>query len=296
MSGTARGSLTNVDDALLHAFALPAPAVEGDKEARGRVLVIGGSRELPGAAILAATAALRAGAGKLVIATSASVAPVVGAAVPEARVIGLDETAAGGIDAAAIARLDARVLAANAVLVGPGMQDDDATCAFVEALAARLENRPLVLDAGALGAAERIVAHALPTIVTPHAGEMAHMTGIDAELVRAEPLRHARDAAVRFQSVVVLKGRTTYIAAPDGREWRHDGGNVGLAISGSGDVLAGIVAGLVSRGAALEQAAFWAVALHARAGERLAAETGTLGYLPRELAAELPALMESLSR
>ena len=94
---------------------------------------------------------------------------------------------------------------------------------------------------------------------------------------------------------MALKGATTIIADPDGHAWRHDGGNIGLAVSGSGDVLAGLVAGLCARGAAIEQAAVWGVALHARAGDRLAGRIGRLGFLAREMPGEVPALMHELS-
>ena len=92
--------------------------------------------------------------------------------------------------------------------------------------------------------------------------------------------------------MVALKGARTLITTPDGARWQHEGGNVGLAISGSGDTLAGIIAGLAARGATLAQAACWGVALHARAGELLAERFGMLGYLARELPDEIPALME----
>jgi NAD(P)H-hydrate repair Nnr-like enzyme with NAD(P)H-hydrate dehydratase domain len=95
---------------------------------------------------------------------------------------------------------------------------------------------------------------------------------------------------------VALKGAETWIATPQGRCWRHAGGNVGLATSGSGDVLAGLIAGLLARGAPPEQAAAWGIALHARAGRRLCERLGPLGLLARELAAEVPALMHALSR
>jgi NAD(P)H-hydrate repair Nnr-like enzyme with NAD(P)H-hydrate dehydratase domain len=95
---------------------------------------------------------------------------------------------------------------------------------------------------------------------------------------------------------VALKGSTTCIAAPSGRQWRYRGGNVGLAVSGSGDVLAGIIAGLAARGATLEQAAAWGVFLHARAGDRLADRCGPVGFLPREMPAEIPLLLKALSR
>ncbi|MBC8119156.1 MAG: NAD(P)H-hydrate dehydratase, partial [Burkholderiaceae bacterium] len=114
------------------------------------------------------------------------------------------------------------------------------------------------------------------------------------EMIQAQPAQAALDAAHAWNAVVVLKGAVTFIAAPDGSLWRHAGGNVGLATSGSGDTLAGIIAGLAARGASIEQAAVWGVALHARAGERLAARSGPLGYLARDLSAEVPALMHAL--
>jgi hydroxyethylthiazole kinase-like uncharacterized protein yjeF len=131
-----------------------------------------------------------------------------------------------------------------------------------------------------------------PVLLTPHAGEMAHLTGIAKEEIGGAPERIALEAAQRWNAVVALKGARTVIAAPGGDRWQHDGGNVGLATSGSGDVLAGIIAGLAARGADLTQAASWGVALHARAGERLAERLGKLGYLARELYDEIPTLLE----
>lgn len=299
----ARPAVQDVDTALLRAWPLPQPSDAADKEERGHVLVLGGSREMPGAVILAASAALRAGAGKLTIATGASVAQLVALAMPEARVLGLAETAAGGFTEDAVARLDPLADRINAVLVGPGMQDEAATARLVHALLPRLEgtSTSIVLDACAMGTllhpppgwpAGSPFRFGLPVIVTPHAGEMAHLTGLSKERVCADPDTLAGAAAARWNAVVALKGARTVLAAPDGRRWQHAGGNVGLAVSGSGDVLAGVIVGLAARGAALEQAACWGVALHARAGERLAERMGVLGYLARELASEIPALLE----
>lgn len=292
-------AVQDVDDALLRAWPLPRLAAGADKEERGHVLVLGGSREMPGAVILAATAALRAGAGKLTIATGASVAQLVALAMPEARVIGLAESAAGGFTVDAVARLDPLADRVSAVLAGPGMQDEAATAELVHALLPRLEGSAtgIVLDACAMGTLLHAppgapFRFALPVILTPHAGEMAHLTGVPKERVQADADALAGTAAARWNAVVALKGARTVLASPDGRRWQHEGGNVGLAVSGSGDVLAGVIAGLAARGAALEQAACWGVALHARAGERLAARMGTLGYLAREIADEIPALLE----
>jgi hydroxyethylthiazole kinase-like uncharacterized protein yjeF len=287
--------VTDINGDVLHDWPLPMPPADGDKEERGRILVIGGSREMPGAIILAATAALRAGAGKLTIATGESVAHLVALAIPESRVIGLPETDAGGI-APSSARLFERFAGQlDAVLIGPGMQDEAATAEFVLALLPVMRAASVVLDAYAMS----IVRHARMAssphlLLTPHAGEMAHLSDIDKEAITADPVTAAYAAAQRWNAVIVLKGAATCIAAPDGRLWRHEGGNIGLAISGSGDTLAGIIAGLAARGASLEQAAAWGVALHARAGESLARKLGPLGYLATEIPAEIPALMHSM--
>jgi NAD(P)H-hydrate repair Nnr-like enzyme with NAD(P)H-hydrate dehydratase domain len=123
---------------------------------------------------------------------------------------------------------------------------------------------------------------------------MAKLTGEDADTVRSHAASLASDVARASEVIVVLKGPTTHIAHPDGRLWVHRGGGAGLGTSGSGDVLAGIIGGLAARGAAPEQAAVWGVALHARAGARLARRIGTLGFLAREIAGEIPALLDAL--
>ncbi len=302
--GIPNHALAPLNAATLRDWPLPMPDADGDKETRGHVLVLGGSREMPGAVILAATAALRAGAGKLTIATGQSVAQLVALAIPEARVIGLRETPEGGFTPDAASELDLVANKVSAVLIGPGMQDEAATAVLVRALLARLAGTAVVLDACAMGIvlnpdlpnANQPFRFAEPVVLTPHAGEMAHLTGASKDDISDEAQQACTEAASQWQAVVALKGATTLISTPDGQRWRHEGGNVGLASSGSGDVLAGIIAGLAARGASLAQATCWGVALHALAGERLAARMGLLGYLARELPDELPALLEQLAQ
>lgn len=290
----------DVDTSLLRSWPLPVPSNDADKEDRGHVLVLGGSREMPGAVILAATAALRAGAGKLTIATGRSVAQLVALAIPESRVLGLAENDAGGFTVEAVAALDPLADKISAILIGPGMRDEAATARLVHALLPRLDgsDTKVLLDAEAMGAVLHPPAgnppfrFGVPVLLTPHAGEMAHLTGSAKDEIGAAPDRHALDAAQRWNAIVALKGARTVIAAPGGERWQHEGGNVGLATSGSGDVLAGVIAGLAARGAGLAQAAAWGIALHARAGERLAERFGRLGYLARELCDVIPALLE----
>jgi hydroxyethylthiazole kinase-like uncharacterized protein yjeF len=300
---------TEITAATLREWALPEPSFDDDKEGRGHVLIVGGSREMPGAVMLAATAALRAGAGKLTMATAATVAPLVATAIPEARVIGLAETNGGGFTVEAARRLGELAGKTSALLVGPGMQDDAATAELVHAMLPRFAGTPVILDAAAMGAVRaQGEPHLLEepkdmehfrfgeaVLMTPHAGELSHLTRRDKQTICDAPLEAAREAARRWNAIVALKGATTVIATPDGRQWQHQGGNVGLAISGSGDTLAGIIAGLAARGATLEQAAAWGVALHASAGEQLSIRYGVLGYLAREISAEVPALLRTLA-
>ncbi|HEY0079005.1 MAG TPA: NAD(P)H-hydrate dehydratase [Pyrinomonadaceae bacterium] len=279
-------------------MALPQPDEEGDKEERGRVLVVGGSAEMPGALVLAGIAVLRAGAGKLQMATVRSIAQHVAAAVPEGRVFALPETRVGAIAASAADALVERAEQAQSVLVGPGMVDEEAVTRLLKRMLNGLKTPTLVLDAAALAslATERELLHALRgrAVITPHAGEMASICGLSKERVERDRLALARRAARELRAVVVLKGRETLIVAPEGRALRNRAGNVGLATSGSGDTLSGVVAGLAARGATPFQAAAWGVYLHARAGDRLARRIGRLGFLARELLAEIPSLMSEL--
>lgn len=307
-----------IDAALLRAWPLPDPGDSASKEDRGRVLVVGGSRQLAGAPLLAGVAALRAGAGKLQVATVASVAPGLAMALPEARVLPQPEDAQGAL-AGFDPQLPALAGRTDAVLAGPGLERSDAVRRVVRRLLACARG-VAVLDAGTLDrgvlddisalrggdhgrsvrggeAREESARDAGPALVlTPHHGEMAALLGADIAHVDADPAGVARDFAARHDVVLALKARTTWIAAPDGRLWVNRDGSAGLGTSGSGDVLAGIVAGLAARGATPEQAAVWGVHLHARAGARLAARMGQVGFLAREIAGEVPALLEALAR
>jgi ADP-dependent NAD(P)H-hydrate dehydratase len=288
-----------LDAQTLRDWPLPIPADDDDKEARGRVLVIAGCREMPGGAILACNAALRAGVGKLTLVTAESVAVGIALAVPEARVVAMPDDVAQWLDSPLLDEIRRIACRADGVLIGPGMSDDDATAAFTDALLAHCAHARVVLDAGAMGVVtRRPMPLPQPVLLTPHAGEMAHLTGAPKAALRQAPAQAAQaasDAAKRWGAVVALKGACTLIATPQGQLWRHEGGNVGLAVSGSGDTLSGLMAGLLARGASLEQAAAWSVVLHASAGEQLARRWGLLGYLAREIPGEVPRLMAQFS-
>ena len=282
-----------LDARALRRWPLPGVADDADKEVRGQVLVVAGSREIPGAALLAGTAALRAGAGKLVIASAASVARELAVAMPEARVIGLPETAGGALSTAGLGLVEHAARACSAALIGPGFMDNEGSSDFVLGLLPFLVQSQVVLDAMAMNVVNRGARPEQRILLTPHAGEMAQLRGCGKEEVQASA-EAAADGARQWNAVVALKGSTTFIASPGGQLWRHRASQPGLATSGSGDVLAGLMAGLAARGATLEQAAVWGVVLHALAGKRLGRKAGPVGYLAREIAAEVPALMRQI--
>lgn len=283
----------------LQTIPLPRPD-GGSKEHRGTVLVVAGSNEVAGAALLTGVATLRAGAGKLQIATVQSVAHLLAMAVPEAKVVGLP-LGGNGVDSdAAIARLLPLTERADAVSVGTGMDEGTATEALTTALC-RQSNSAFVLDAASLSglrsSVEDVRACGGSLVITPHAGEMAQLLDRSRDEIEADPLSAAREAADLFQAVVVMKGAETYVVTWESMQsWVFRGGGVGLATSGSGDVLAGIIAGLMARGTSPIHAALWGVYLHGEAGERLGIREGTIGFLARDLAAEVPGIMDDVSR
>lgn len=293
-----RSRPNKVTRTLLRRTPLPKPASNSDKDARGKVLVVGGELAIPGALILAAIAALRAGAGKLQMATCKSIAPMVGVSVPEALVLGLDETGDGTISPKAASRLREYVENADALLIGPGTQGGPSESRFVENVLESNRSTPVILDAGALDTLRHSpkALHHLDcnAVVTPHALEMSRMLDVAAEEVERNPEDTALRAAETFQCIVALKGSRTFIASPDKDLFCYEAGDVGLATSGSGDTLAGVVVGLLARGATPLVATLWAVFLHGEAGNRLARRIGRIGYLARELLDEIPPVMNGI--
>ena len=281
-----------LDRAALDANPLPR-VVDGDKETKGRILIIAGSREVPGAALLAARAAMRAGAGKLAIATVDSIAPHVAVAMPEAMVVGLPEHRDGGFAGSAVGKIGQLAADADAIVAGPGMSPGN-TC---ERISSVLLGAPasLAFDAGLLRSLvpldEPERERAIMPILLPHAGELADLLESDEAKVEAGPIDAGRRAAQLYRSVVLVKGVQSQIVHPDGRAWTYRGGAPGLGVSGSGDVLAGIVGGLLSRGAEPLAALLWGVWLHGEAGALLAEKIGPIGFLAREIAEEVPALL-----
>lgn len=294
-STEAGGRLVTVTPTTLRAWPLPAPGE--DKEARGRLVVVGGTGRTPGGVRLAGEAALRAGAGKLRLATVASTVAPLGVAVPECATVALPETGDGAIAPDAATAVLAEAEAADTLLVGTGFVDPDASVALLEKVLPEVRT-PVVLDALAsafLTARPDGVVHLEGrAVATLNLSEVAHTAGCDEDEVEADPAGVAGRVARRSGVVVVCGGPAKHVVTPDGRCWVVEGGGPGLGVSGSGDVLAGIVAGLLARGAEPAQAAVWGSAVHARLGEVLAARVGTVGYLARDLPGVVPAALTEL--
>jgi ADP-dependent NAD(P)H-hydrate dehydratase len=285
---------TTVTPATLRDWELPDPGT--DKESRGQLLVVGGSTQTLGAVLLAGEAALRAGAGKLAIATVEAGSAALGVALPEAQVLGL-RSDGPHLAASTADEVVERAEAADLVLVGPGFADPGASVALLERVLPRL-SCPVVLDA--LGSAYLTEhpegLHHLDgrAVLTVNPGELARTAGRDEDEVARDPVAAARAVAARSRVVVVCGGSSKHVVVPSGEVWVVEGGGPGLGVSGSGDVQAGIVAGLLARCHDPAQAAVWGAYVHARIGERLAAAVGTVGYLARELPSQAPAVLAEL--
>jgi ADP-dependent NAD(P)H-hydrate dehydratase len=276
----------------LKAHSLP-PVVDGDKETKGRILIVAGSREVPGAALLAARSAMRAGAGKLRIATSECIATEIGIALPEAMVIALPEHRDGGLAGSAIAMLAEQAVHMTAVVAGPGMEPSD-LCTRISATLLDSGAR-VVLDAAMLRSLSPLDdgqrKPARRPILLPHAGELASLLDCEQENIDADPIGCGLRAAQLYQANVLVKGVVSHVVTPDGDCWTYKGGAPGLGVSGSGDTLAGIVGGLLARGADPLAALLWGVWLHGEAGAALAKRVGAIGFRAREIPDEIPALM-----
>lgn len=284
-----------VDADVLRDWPLPAPG--SDKEERGRLVVVAGTRDTPGAGLLATLAALRVGAGKVRLFTAASGAAPLAVDAPELMVTGLAEDDAGSIDVRGAERVLDVARESHAVLLGPGFTDPDASAALVDAVVPTLTGT-VVLDALASAFVtedpERIADLDATVVLTVNPTELARCLQAADEDVKADLVGHTATLARRTHAVVLCGGPTKVVAHGDDL-WTVEAGNAGLGTAGSGDVQAGLVTGLLGRGADAVQAAVWAAYVHATVGDRLAARVGPVGYLARELLDEVPVLLAELA-
>jgi len=278
---------------------LPPRSDRAHKGDFGRLLVVAGSIDYPGAAVLTGLGAMRAGAGLVRVAAAQSVVARMAASVPELTWLTLDEEAPGLIAPGGWRRVTTESAAHDAVVIGPGLGRQPATLRRARQLIADV-GAPTVVDADGLnalaGSARWWQGQRSPLVLTPHAGEFGRLTGApppdaDDDDARAEAVAAA---ALRWDQVVVLKGARTLVAAPDGEVVRSDVATPALATAGSGDVLAGAIGAFMAGGATPFDAAACGVAVHGAAGLLAAGRIGNAGVMARDLAALLPEAIAQL--
>ena len=271
------------------AALLPTRPSDAHKGSFGKTLVVAGSQNYAGAASLAAGGALRAGAGLVTVAASERLQAAILSRSPEPTYLPLQES-----DEAAASVVLSVTGGYDAMLVGCGLGQAPETVAMARAILLSGDlDLPLVIDADGLNVLARLDdewAHRIagPAVLTPHAGEMARLLGRSIEDVQGDRLSAALDSAVAWGHVVVLKGAHTIVASPSGEGAVSPFANPGLATAGTGDVLAGAIAGLLSQGLSSFEAAVLGVYLHGAAGERVTGRIGTAGVAASDLLPELP--------
>ncbi len=300
--GIPRGAPLKTDTGLIAPSVLstlPVRASNSTKFTSGHVVIVGGSRGLTGAPAMAALACMRAGAGYVTACVPASLTEILDIQLMEVMTLGLPHDQGSlipdGLQAALDALGRARVLA-----LGPGLGRDGQTMALARELALRAPVT-MVLDADGLnahaGCLAELAGRSAPTVLTPHAGELARLLGTESEEIERARLGHARAAAAQAGAVVVLKGDDTLVAAPDGRVAVSRGDSPALATAGTGDVLTGVISALLTQGLDVFSAAACGVHLHARAGREAARRQGSVeGVIATDVIAALPAVRVSAGR
>jgi ADP-dependent NAD(P)H-hydrate dehydratase / NAD(P)H-hydrate epimerase len=276
-----------------HIARLVAPRpVESNKGNYGHVLVVGGSLGKAGAAAMAGMAALRAGAGLATVATPKSALPTVAGFHPELMTEPLPETETGSISASAAGQLDELVKKKTVVAIGPGISRHAQTAEQVRRLVAKCQV-PLVVDADGLNAfdghTDELIGTGRSLVITPHPGEMARLAGCSTAEVQADRLGVPRKFAQEHQLIVVLKGHRTLVVLPDGEAWVCTTGNPGMSTGGTGDILTGMVAGLMAQHPQdVLSAVLAAVHLHGLAGDVMREQVGEHSLVATDLLHGLP--------
>ncbi len=278
---------------------LPKRDLSVHKYSVGKVLVIAGSRGFTGAPVMTAQAAMKSGAGATVLGFPESVKSILARKVTEVMLFPVPETPDGTISEKALSSIQDKVGWADVVAIGPGLSRNSETQKFVRKLIA-LVKKPLVVDADAINAIGRrtsiLKARRHPVILTPHVGELEQMTSLSAKEIEAYRIHVARDAAKRFNAIIVLKGSPTIVASPNGTTYVNSTGNPGMATAGSGDVLTGIIASFVGQGMNLVHAAFSGVYVHGLAGDIAGRRHGQRSIMALDILNMIPKALQSLER
>src|ERR1700754_735660 len=276
---------------------MPRRGTESTKFSSGSVVIIGASTGRTGAPPMAALAAMRPGAGCVTVGAPASLELSFTVRLLEAMMVGLPEDGDGHLDPEGVEPVLKAIGRANAVVLGPGLSKDPDAQALARAVIPRVDV-PLVVDADGLNALAGHFEDVLPqrrwpTVLTPHAGELGRLLGVESKEVERARLSHAREAAARAKAFVVLKGDDTIVAAPSGRVAVSRGGAPGLATAGTGDVLSGVIGAMLAKGMPVATAACAGVYVHVRAGQLAAAPHGPDAVIASDVISALPAALSA---
>jgi len=288
---------TYITDSALVASMMPRRFKNSNKGDYGRVLIITGSEGMTGSGCLAATAALRTGAGLVYVGVPAGLVSIYDAQVMESVTIPLEDERTGRLSKRCLSRIEAEIKRMDVLAVGPGLGTGDDIFDIVARMV-EMADVPLVVDADGLNVLSRDVSvlKNLKTqmVITPHPGEMARLCGISIGEVQDNRIDVAREFAEKWKVVTVLKGARTIIALPDGTIYINPTGNAGMATAGSGDVLTGIIASLIGQGVTPWHAAVAGTYLHGMAGDNAAQVRGEHGMIAGDIVNELPYAIKSL--
>jgi len=291
--GPAQYVLTNK---MIQDLFTPRPA-DAHKGITGHLLIVAGSPGKTGAAAMTARAAMRTGAGLVTLGVPKSLDPVLETQVLEAMTVALPETIDAMFAESAFAKIQDLISGKRCLVFGPGI----GISTEIETLLRRMLpvlTVPLVVDADGLNNLatdiDMLKTANAPIILTPHPGEMARLMGVSVRQVQSDRLTCARELALKYKLHVVLKGARTVIAHPDGRVYVNPTGHSGMASGGMGDVLTGVIGGLIAQGYAPEAATHMGVYLHGAAGDRLAEQMGPVGFLASDVINTIPAQIKKL--
>jgi NAD(P)H-hydrate epimerase len=276
---------------------LPRRPVSAHKYSVGKVFVLAGSRGLTGAPFMCVQAAMRTGAGAVILGVPRSIYGTLTRKVTEVMVTPLSETTRGSVSFSALEEIREKVRWADVVVLGPGLSRDVETQRVVRNLVTSVP-KPLVIDADGLNALSSHVSllkrRNHPTILTPHVGELGRLTGDDPKYIEAYRVNAARKAARDFGNIVVLKGAPTVTGSPEGSTYVNSTGNPGMATAGTGDVLTGVIASLLAQGMEPASAAYSGVLIHGFAGDLAAKQLGQRSIMALDLVRQLPRTLETL--
>lgn len=285
-------------DAMIDAYLPPRPR-DGHKGTFGSVVIVGGSPGMTGALVLAGRSAMRSGVGLVFCATAEALQPLVAGRLVEELTIGLPSTDGRHLDTVSLRPLATQAVRMKAIALGPGVGRAEGTQQFVRKAVEQIQ-LPMVIDADALtalgGHLDVLLARKVCTILTPHPGEMSRLTGKSTAQIQADRLGAARKLALNFRVVVVLKGAQTVVADPDGSIYINPTGNTGLAKGGSGDVLTGLIAGLLAQTSVALPSALCGVFLHGLAADLAARSIPPRAMIASDVIEHLPETIQTVSK